>query len=238
MTELRTAIITGASSGVGEATARALAELGMDLALVARRHERLEGLAKHLPAQGRGPLIVPADLRDAAAAQRAMDEALHVLGTIDVLVNCAGSNVPRRRLSELSVQDWDSLVAINLSAVFYCVRAVLPSMRERGSGLIISVSSIAGLRPSALSGAAYSAAKAGLNALSACINLEEGQQGIRSCVICPGDIDTEILDKRPEPPSAEARAHMLRARDVADLIAAVIRQPDRVLLDEIVVRPR
>lgn len=237
MNGINAAVVTGASSGVGEATARALAGIGMDLALVARRRERLERLGEDVRAAGGRALVVPADLSDPQAAQKAMEEVLGALGRVDLLVNCLGTNLPRRRLSELSVDDWDVLLATNLSAVFYCVRAVLPGMRQRGAGLIVSVSSVAGLRPSVLSGAAYSAAKAGLNALSACINLEEGMNGIRSCVIAPGDIDTEILDKRPEPPPPEARDRMLQPEDVANLIVTVVQQPERALVEELIVRP-
>jgi NAD(P)-dependent dehydrogenase (short-subunit alcohol dehydrogenase family) len=236
MSRRKTALVTGASSGVGAATARALAGIGMEVGLVARRRERLELLAEEIRAAGGRALPTPADLSHPETAKRAVDQVLDALGGVDLLVNCLGTNVPRRRLSELSTADWDALLATNLSAIFYCVRAVLPGMR-RGGGLIISVSSVAGLRPSVLSGAAYSAAKAGLNALSTCINLEEGANGVRSCVIAPGDIDTEILDKRPDPPPPEVRARMLRPEDVANLIVAVVQQPERALVEELVVRP-
>ena len=238
MAETRTAIVTGASSGVGAATALALAEIGMDVALVARRVERLDHLASRVARHGRSVSVVAADLTDANAAERAMSEALHEMGQVDVLVNCVGTNVPKRALSELSVEDWDLLVSANLSAVFYCVHAVLPAMRARGSGLIVSVSSVAGIRASPLSGAAYSAAKAGLNMLSACINVEEGSNGIRSCIVAPGDIDTELLERRPHPPTDEQRARMLRPEDVAAIIVSVVQQPERVLLEQVEVRPR
>ena len=172
-----------------------------------------------------------------SALVQAVREALDALGSAEVLVNCLGTNVARRQLAVMSLGDWDGVVATNLSAVFYCLHAVLPAMRERGAGLIVSISSVAALQPSVLSGSAYSAAKAGLNALSACINLEERENGIRSCVICPGDINTELLDRRPTPPTAEARARMVQPEDVAELVVALVHRPLRVLVDEIVVRP-
>ncbi len=234
----RTAIVTGASSGVGAATGRALAEMGLSVALVARRRERLEQVAAEIVATGGRALPIAADLADAQSAREAMERALDELGSVDVLVSCLGANVPERALSSLSVADWDSTVATNLSAVFYCLHTVLPAMRHRGSGLIVAISSLAGLRPSALSGAGYSAAKAGLNALCRSVNLEETSSGIRTCVIAPGDIDTELLDQRPELPSAEARERMLRPEDIARLVVAVLAQPPHMVLDEIVVYPR
>ena len=232
-----TAIITGASSGVGEAAAFALADLDIDLALIARRHERLNDLAARLADRGGHAVTITADLSEAEAAQLAMQQALHALGSCDVLVNCVGTNIPQRRLDQMSIPDWHHVLATNLDSIYYCIHAVLPSMRDQRSGLIISISSIAGIWPSVLSGAAYCASKAGLNALSACINLEEGENGIRSCVICPGDIDTEILDRRPQPPSQEARQRMLQPADIAELITDVIRQPERALVEQMVVRP-
>jgi NADP-dependent 3-hydroxy acid dehydrogenase YdfG len=237
MTESRTAIIAGASSGVGAVTALALADIGFDVALVARRREQLEDVGRQVRERGTNAYVLPADLQDGTAAERAMGEAVRRLGAVDVLVNCLGTNVTKRRLEEISISDWDHVVATNLSAILYSVRAVLPSMRKRGRGLIISISSIAGLQPSALSGAAYCASKAGLNALAACINLEEGEHGIRSCVICPGDIDTELPDRRPRPPTAQERARMLQPADVAGLVVSVVLQPEHARVDQIVVRP-
>ena len=167
-----------------------------------------------------------------------MEEARTALGPVDALINCLGTNIPNRGLADMTPEDWNTVIATNLSAVYYCVRALLPSMRERGAGMIVSISSLAALQASTLSGSAYSASKAGLNMLSACINLEDGPNGVRSCVICPGDINTGLLDKRPEPPNPERRRHMLQPRDVADLVVAVLRQPEHAWVDEVVVRPR
>jgi NADP-dependent 3-hydroxy acid dehydrogenase YdfG len=190
-----------------------------------------------IAADGGAAHAFPADLGDSSTVEAACRTAEQTLGSIDVLVNCAGTNVPNRRLDGLSVTDWDSMIATNLSGAFYCVRSVLPGMRGRGNGQIIHVSSLAGARPSVLSGAAYSASKAGLNALSACTNLEEKSNGIRSCVILSGDINTELLDKRPNPPDGDARSEMLTVDDVARTILFVIQQPPHVLIDEITVRP-
>jgi NADP-dependent 3-hydroxy acid dehydrogenase YdfG len=236
-TDRRTALIAGASSGVGAATARALARLGLSLALVARREERLRELTEEIRATGGTAVFAVADVSRPDACQRAVEAAVKHVGSVDVLVNAAGTNVPNRRLDNLAIDDWDAIIATNLSGAFYLVRAVLPAMRSRRRGLIVHISSVAGLQPSALSGAAYSASKAGLNALSACTNLEEGTNGVRSCVILPGDIDTELLDRRPQPPDTGARAHMLRAEDVAALVVAAVQMPPGALLESMTVRP-
>lgn len=235
--DTRTAVVTGASSGVGAATALALARMGIQVAVMARRLERLHDVVRQIERAGGRAVAKAADLSDASAAEQAMGEVVEALGQVDALVNCLGTNLPNRALTELSIADWDMLLATNLSAVFYCVHAVLPAMRSRGGGLIVSVSSLAGARPATLSGAGYSAAKAGLNMLSGCINAEEGRNGIRSCVIVPGDIDTELLERRPRPPTPEERSRMLQSEDVASLIVAVVEQPERALVEEIYVRP-
>jgi NADP-dependent 3-hydroxy acid dehydrogenase YdfG len=234
---LKTAIVTGASSGVGEAVARALAELGWDFALVARREERLRELAAQL--DGRGGRVAPiaADLSIAGEAVRAMGAAERELGSIGALVLCHGTNVPRRRLDLLTIDDWDAVIAANLSSAFYCLHAVLPGMRARGGGRIVAISSLAALRPSALGGAVYSASKAGLNALCTVLNQEERSNGIVATMIAPGEIATEILEKRPEPPPPEARARMLRAEDIARIVADVLTQPERVWMEQVVVHP-
>jgi NADP-dependent 3-hydroxy acid dehydrogenase YdfG len=231
---LKTAIVTGASSGVGEAVARALAELGWNLAIVARREDRLRELASQF-----GSRVAPiaADLSIAGEAVRAMGTAERELGSVGALVLCHGTNVPRRRLDLLTIDDWNAVIAANLSSAFYCLHAVLPGMRARGAGRIVAISSIAALRPSALSGAVYGASKAGLHALFTVLNQEERSNGIVATVIAPGDIATEILEKRPEPPPPEARARMLRAEDIARIVADVLNQPERVWVEEIIVHP-
>jgi NADP-dependent 3-hydroxy acid dehydrogenase YdfG len=235
---MRTAIVVGASSGVGAATARALAAEAMDVAVVARRAARLEALAAELTARCVRAFPIAADVQRSPDAERAMLEAHESLGRVDVLVYATGTNVPRRRLDQLSIADWDTIVHTNLSGAFYCLRPLLPVMRGQGEGLTVFISSIAGLRPSALSGAAYSASKAGLDALSAVINLEEGDRGLRAAVISPGDINTEILERRPQPPSEEQRRAMLQPEDVAEIVVRLTREPDRVLTEQVVVRPR
>jgi len=236
MQTINTAIVTGASSGVGAATAQALLREGVRTALVARREDRLTEVVRDAETST-DAYITAADLTHSTVALPAMQRAMMQLGGCDVLIMCHGDNIAERQLVSLTPSNWDALLATNLSSAFYCLHAVLPTMRTQQHGLVISISSLAGLHPSTLSGAAYSAAKAGLNALSTCINLEEAPNGIRSCIIAPGDIDTALLHRRPTPPSAQARAHMLQPVDVAGLVLDVIQQPERALVEQIVVRP-
>jgi NAD(P)-dependent dehydrogenase (short-subunit alcohol dehydrogenase family) len=157
---------------------------------------------------------------------------------VEVLVNAAGTNAPRRALEVLSLEDYHAMIAANLHGAYYCVQAVLPEMRARKSGTIVNIVSEAGRQASPKSGPAYVMSKFGLTGLTQSINAEERANGIRACAIFPGDIDTPLLDLRPNPPSAEARKKMLHSEDVADCALLVINLPPRALVEEILIRPR
>ena len=158
-------------------------------------------------------------------------------GRIDVLVNSAGANVPRRDLASLSVSDWDAVLRVNLTGTFLVTHAVLPLMREQRSGTIVNVSSIAGYRAMALTGPAYNAAKAGVNAFTESINLADRRHGIRACAVCPGEVATPILELRPQPPTAEARALMLQPEDLAETILFVATLPQRATVELLTINP-
>jgi NADP-dependent 3-hydroxy acid dehydrogenase YdfG len=158
-------------------------------------------------------------------------------GRCDILVNSAGLNVPKRSWREVDIAGIDAVIGADLNGPFYTSRAVLPMMREQHAGLIIQISSWAGRYVSKLTGPAYAAAKHGLVALSESINQEECGNGIRSCCICPGEVATPILDKRPVPVTAEDRARMLQAEDMADTILFVARMPASVCVNEILISP-
>jgi NAD(P)-dependent dehydrogenase (short-subunit alcohol dehydrogenase family) len=163
-----------------------------------------------------------------------MGEAvLRRFGSVDVLVNSAGINVPQRSFETLSLEDWHAVLATNLHGAYYCVRAFLPAMRDRGAGTIININSDVGKLARDLAGAAYVSSKFGLMGLTAQINAEQRNKGIRACSICPRDVNTPLLDKRPEPPSAEARAKMLQPEDLAACAWMVATLPSRVVVDEI-----
>jgi NAD(P)-dependent dehydrogenase (short-subunit alcohol dehydrogenase family) len=153
-------------------------------------------------------------------------------------VNAAGTNAPKRSLEVLSLQDYHAMMDTNLNGAYYVTQAFLPAMRARKSGTIVHVVSDAGKQASPKAGPAYAMSKFGLAGLTQSINAEERGNGIRACAIFPGDIDTPLLDKRPAPPSAEARAKMMRAEDVAACVLLAINLPSRAIVEELVIRPR
>lgn len=236
---LRSAVITGAGSGVGRATAIALSREGWRVALIGRRPEALASTAALLaPLPSGSPhLTCPCDISDEAQVSAVGREILSQFGTIDALINAAGTNTPQRSLEVLSPANYRHLVGTNLDGAYWCVQAFLPSMRTRGSGTIVNVISDAARQASPKAGPAYSASKFGLLGLTQAINAEERPRGIRACALLPGDIDTPLLDKRPAPPGPEARARMLQAEDVAACVLFVLHLPPRAVVEELLVRP-
>ncbi|MCJ2141792.1 SDR family oxidoreductase [Methylobacterium sp. E-066] len=235
--EGQVAWVTGAGSGIGEAAAVALAKAGVRLALTGRGREALERTADRVRAAGGEALVAPADMRRADDVERAWAAVHAAYRRCDILVNSAGLNVPKRSWSEITPADIDAVVGADLNGPFYASRAVLPTMRAQRDGLIIQVSSWAGRYVSKLTGPAYSAAKHGLVALSESLNQEECGHGIRSCCICPGEVATPILDKRPVPVTAEDKGRMLQSEDLADTILFVARLPPSVCVNEILISP-
>ena len=229
--------LTGAGDGVGQATARRFADGGAILVLNDRHEERIAPFAKKLRCGGANVLVCAGDLRDPATAGRTMDLIKSQHGRLDILVNSAGFNVANRRWGDITAEAIDSVIETNLSAAFYCVSVALPIMRQQGAGLMIHIASTDGIRMGMTGGPAYSASKHGLVAMSHSINLEEAAQGIRSCVVCPGGIDTPFLDHRANPPTADRRAVLLRPSDVAEAIAYVATTPASVRIDQITITP-
>jgi NADP-dependent 3-hydroxy acid dehydrogenase YdfG len=203
------------------------------------RGRRAEQLQTTCDAITNGPPArsIVADVADRAQVNALVEQIAGELGRLDILVNNAGVNTPARRLAELSAEDWDYLMAVNATGAFNVIQAVLPGMRAQRDGLIINISSISGRRASSLAGAAYSASKHALNALSKVVSQEEEQHGIRSTIISPGDINTPLLDKRPVPVSAEQRAKILQPDDIAAAALFVARLPAHVSVPEIVIKP-
>jgi NAD(P)-dependent dehydrogenase (short-subunit alcohol dehydrogenase family) len=232
----RTAIISGGGSGVGRATAMRLAREGWRVAILGRRLEPLQATAA-LAAAGR---IHPevCDVTDSEAVDRTRDRVLAAFGDVDVLVSAAGTNVQRRALGELSVEDFRALIDTNLVGTFHLVHAFLPAMRRQGHGTIVAIASDVGLIASAKAGAGYVASKFGMVGFVESLNAELRQHGIRASVICPGDINTPLLDKRPVPPTAEARAAMLQPDDIVECIMLAVTLPHRAVVEKLVVRPR
>jgi NADP-dependent 3-hydroxy acid dehydrogenase YdfG len=197
--------------------------------------EKLEETAAGLPQAQ--VLLISGDVADRQGVNQAVQEVIAHFGPVDIVVNNAGTNTNPRSVADVDPNDWDRTVAINLTGAFNVIRAVLPGMRERRDGLIINISSIAGLRASKLSGAAYSASKHGMVALTHSLNEEEMDYNIRACVICPGEVNTPIIDLRPEPVSQERRAEMLQPEDVSAAALFVAGLPARVCIPELIIKP-
>jgi NAD(P)-dependent dehydrogenase (short-subunit alcohol dehydrogenase family) len=227
-----TAVVTGAGSGVGRAIAVKFAREGWHVALVGRQEPSLRDTAALAASDGR-VRVFPCDVSDADAVAATGSQVLDTLGDVDVLVNSAGINVPRRSFETLSIDDWHRVIATNLHGAYYCVRAFLPRMRARQTGTIININSDVGKVARDIAGAAYVSSKFGLHGLTQQINAEERGRGIRACSICPRDINTPLLDKRPQPPPPDVRARMLQPEDIADCAWLVATLPPRVVLDEI-----
>ncbi len=233
----KVAIVTGASTGMGRAIAAALAGQGAILGLVARSADRLAESAGLIRAGGGQVVDFSGDVADDEVAKRTVQAMLDRYGRIDILVNNAGTNTFHRNLADTSPQDWRRVLETNLTGAYLFTRRVLPPMRQAGRGLIVLISSGAGLQPSAPAGVAYSASKHAMHSLAGSINAEERRHGIRACVIAPGETDTPNLTLRPRPPAKEDLATMLRPEDIADAVAYVAGQPDHVAVEMIVINP-
>jgi NADP-dependent 3-hydroxy acid dehydrogenase YdfG len=231
------AIVTGASSGIGKATAYALADAGAKVAIVARSADIINQMADEINGKGGTAIAYAADVADADAVERFVTNIVHEWGRIDLLFANAGVNTKQRNLHDMSVEQWDYVIDVNLNGLLYCVRAVLPQMRTQHQGTIITLASMAGRRSGVMSGVAYGASKAGAVSISHSINAEEKINGIRATAILPGEVATAILDLRPNPTSAEARKTMLQPEDVAETVVFVAGLPHRVTIDELWITP-
>ena len=233
----KVAWVTGAGTGIGEGAALALARDGAMVVLTGRRKEPLEAVAEKIGKAGGKAAVQIADVTKAAAVQKVADAIRTAYERIDVIVNNAGMNVPERAWNKLKPEGADAVITGNLTSAFYVVQAVLPIMREQKDGLIIHTASWAGRFIGPVSGPAYTAAKHGMVAMSHTINLEECRNGIRSCVVCPGEVATPILVNRPIPETPETLARMVQSEDMGNIIAFVAGQPRHVCINEIVVSP-
>jgi NAD(P)-dependent dehydrogenase (short-subunit alcohol dehydrogenase family) len=235
---IKTSVVTGAGSGVGRAIALALVRQGWRVALLGRRIEPLEETAQLAGGSAPSCFVHACDIADAAAVAEMARRVLGEFGAVEVLVNAAGTNAPKRALEVLESDDYHAMINTNLNGAYYCVQAFLPQMRARRSGTIVNVVSDAGKQASPKAGPAYVMSKFGLAGLTQSINAEERGNGIRACALFPGDIDTPLLERRPSPPTLEARAKMLRPSDVAECALLAINLPEHAVVEELVIRPR
>jgi NADP-dependent 3-hydroxy acid dehydrogenase YdfG len=229
-------LVTGGGSGIGLATARLLQGVGAKVAITGRTEGKLRDAAAALNA-GERLVWHAADLADPGLVERLVRDVTSRLGAIDVLVNNAGVNIKDRQFSQLTPETWRQLVAGNLDAAFLCTHAVLPQMRQRGAGLIINVNSISGKRANPLGGIGYIAAKFGLRGLALGVAAEEKASGIRVSSIYPGEVNTPILDARPEPVSEQRKQTMLQPDDVARAVLFIATLPEHVAIPELIITP-
>jgi NADP-dependent 3-hydroxy acid dehydrogenase YdfG len=229
-------LVVGASSGIGRETAVLFAREGARVVASARREDRLIELRKQLRDEGATVEIVAADASKTEDMDRLASFTRETFGVPDVLVYVTGTNTPDRSMKRLNPGIWEMMVSVNLNGAYYITHALLEEMRNRRSGHLIYVSSVSGLAAD-ISGAAYQASKRGMIGLSHAIRLEEKENGIRTCVVCPGLVDTEILEKRPVKPTEDMLAKAMQPEDVAEVILSVAKLPARVAVPEVHVLP-
>ena len=234
------ALVTGASSGLGKATAFALARAGADVALAARSREELESTKEEVSNTGRRVLTLPVDLASEVEPVEVVERTVEALGHIDVLVNAAGTDAPGT-VEELDVEGWDRTLAVNLRAPFLLSKAAFPHMREAGGGTIVNVSSVAGKKGWA-NASAYCASKFGLTGFTEALADEGKEYGIRAIVLYPGAMATNWgafspEERRKSEPSEAPRTRMLAPERVAELIAWLVASPPEFVLTEGVVLP-
>ena len=233
----KVAWITGAGTGIGLAGAQALAAAGAKVVMSGRRADVLAAEADKICSAGGAAEVEVLDVSDAAAVQAVAGRILARHGRIDILVNSAGLNNPNRYWKNQTVAGWREVIGINLDGTFYTVHAVLPAMRAQHDGLVINVSSWAGVFHPKLTGAAYNGSKHAVTALTETINMEECMNGIRACAICPAEVATPIMDRRPVPPNALDRSRMLQPEDLGATIRFIAELPAHACINQLIISP-
>jgi NADP-dependent 3-hydroxy acid dehydrogenase YdfG len=229
-------VVTGAASGIGRACVGRFLQEGSTVVLMDRDVRALAAVAAEIGAPAQVQTLA-CDVSDSGAITAALQGVESRHGRIDVLVNCAGINTADRHFARTSPADWDRIVAVNLSGMFYGCHAVMDGMRRRGGGTIINFASWAGRRAAYFPGVAYTASKRAVLALTESINIEEGLNGVRATAIVPEEVATAIVDKRPVPPTPGERARMLTPDDVASCVVFAASLPSRACINELVVSP-
>ncbi len=233
----KTCLITGAGSGIGRATAILFASEGANVYLAGRTLSKVEAVCGEIEEAGGRAAAFCVDVADREGVFGVVKDIEGERGAVDVLVNNAGHSSPHRRLLSTPPEDIASVVDSNLIGTIYCTQAVMPAMLERDSGTIINVSSLAGVTPGLLGGMIYSAVKAAVINFTGHLNEEFKSTNVRASVVIPGEITTPLLDKRPVPPSADARRTMPGPDDVAEAIALIAGLPQNSSIPELVIRP-
>jgi NADP-dependent 3-hydroxy acid dehydrogenase YdfG len=238
----KVAAVTGASSGIGAATAIALAREGAAVALGARREDRLRDLAERIESDGGRAVALRADVADESSARAFVEGAHSELGRLDVLVNNAGVML-LGPVTDANTDDWRTMVSVNMLGLLYCTHAALTLMREQSSGHIVNISSVAG-RVARLGNGVYALTKFGVGAFSESLRQEALNYGVRVTLIEPGFVDTELQDHNEQPAVREAIEQMrsqigqvMRPEDIANAIAYAVTRPEHVSVNEVLIRP-
>ncbi|MGH9417842.1 MAG: SDR family oxidoreductase [Terriglobales bacterium] len=234
-------VITGASSGLGESTARHLAQLGATVVLGARRQDRLAAIVNDIQAAGGKALAVAVDVTKRAEVEGLLKKAVDAYGRVDVLVNNAGI-MPIAPLARLKVDEWDRMIDVNIKGVLYGIAAALPYMRKQKSGHIINTASVFGIKVFAPGGTVYCATKGAVRILTEGLRMETHADNIRCTIISPGAVESELKETTSDEESSQAvkgmyKAWAIPAASIARAIAFAIEQPADVAINEIVVRP-
>jgi NADP-dependent 3-hydroxy acid dehydrogenase YdfG len=229
--------VTGAGSGIGGAIALELAKAGALVVLCSRGRQALNEVASGIRASGGLAHVRPLDVRDAEEVQTVVTEIISEFKHIDIVINAAGTNIPDRSWEKMSAADWLNVNETNINGPFFCTRAALPHMRARRQGLVVNIGSWGGRFALKLTGAAYAASKRALIALTETLNMEEGENGIRACILLPAAVNTPFLQRRSEAVPEERLAQMLQPQDIARVVRFVAESPPHVCLNEILLSP-
>lgn len=229
----RTAVVTGGSTGIGRATARALGEAGCRVAICARTESDLEEAAAGLREEGIEVLAAPADVSREESVGRFAAEVREAFGPADVLVNNAGLGV-FGTLEDLTVEDYDRCFDTNVRGLFLCAKAFVPEMKDRGDGVMVNVASLAG-KNFFPRGSVYAASKHAVLGMSKCLMVELREHGVRVITVCPGSVDTPFFDKQDH--FGPERSKIVAPEDVAELIVESVRLSDRGTVSEVEIRP-
>ena len=229
--------VTGAGTGIGAGAAIALAREGVHVILTGRRLEPLEVVAASIRESDGNVEVAQGDAMDRSGMKKMAADIVKAHGKLDLLFNNHGVNVTDRNWGGGNLDGWDEVIDVNVKGAYNCAHAALEVMRPKGEGTIITTSSKAGVGYSPRAGVAYGASKHAVMALNQLMNIEEGNNGIRACVLSPGEVDTPILDYRPIPVPKEERERLIQSDDMGEIVVFIMKMPARVTLNEVIISP-